>query len=166
MEWLSAGALGDARIAQSAIFFCTTPEGTTHAAYLRMSQLAAAPTSRRAAAPHDHSGFTLVELIVATTVLAVGLLALTGAGAAIVRLERRSYRLARGASAAESRLELLRAEGCSAISGASGAGYLIERWTVMPLSDGIREIVDSVTDAGLPAGAAARMRVYRSAVRC
>ena len=164
MEWLFPGALGDARIAQSAIFLGTMPEATTPAAG-RMSQFIVRSTS--AVSPrHTRGGFTLVELIVATVVLSVGLLALTGAGAAIIRLERRGDHLSRGASAAESRLELLRAEGCSAISGASGAGYLIERWTVTPLSDRIHEIVDSVTDADLPAGAAAHTHVYRSAARC
>jgi prepilin-type N-terminal cleavage/methylation domain-containing protein len=116
--------------------------------------------------PHARAGFTLVEVIVATVVLAVGLLALTGAGAAIVRLERRGDRLAHEAAVAETRLELLRAEGCSAVSGTSDLGHLVERWTVMALSNGVREIVDSITDAGVPAGAAPRTRVYRSASRC
>lgn len=118
------------------------------------------------APPRGRAGFTIVELIVATAVLSVGLLALTGAGAAIVRLESRGARLARGAAAAETRLELLRAEGCSAAAGTDDAGGFIERWVVTPLSDGLLAIADSVTDAALPLGAAHRTRVYRSTARC
>ena len=112
------------------------------------------------------TGFTIVELIIATVVLSVGLLALTGGGIAIVRLENRGYRLSEMAAAGETRLELLRAEHCSATSGSSDGGQLLEHWAVTPISGGAREIVDSVGEAGMASGGAAAERVFRSAARC
>lgn len=119
-----------------------------------------------ASPPHPRAGFTLVELIIATAVLSVGILALAGAAGAIIRLEHRGDRLSHGAGAAETRLELLRARGCSAESGVSVAGGSAERWTVVRLPGGLWEITDSVTAIAPAAGIASRARVYRSAARC
>jgi prepilin-type N-terminal cleavage/methylation domain-containing protein len=112
------------------------------------------------------AGFTLVELIIATAVLSVGLLALTGAGAAIVRLERRGDHLSHIAAAGETRLELLRAQGCAAESGTSEAGPIVEHWTVLPLAGGVHTLVDSVIEGGPASAAVTRPNVYRSAARC
>lgn len=126
----------------------------------------AQPALPRTSCRQHRSGFTLVELIIATVVLSVGLLALTGAGAAIVRLELRGDRLSRVAEAGETRLELLRARGCAAEPGTSHGGQVIEHWTVIPVSGGIHLLEDSVTDAVPASGAANRPSVYRSAARC
>lgn len=118
--------------------------------------------------PHSRSrpGFTLVELIIAITVLAVGLLALTAAGAAIVKLERRGDALSRNADAAETRLEVLRVDACAAASGSSTVGQTSERWTVVSLSAATLQIVDSVSVAGAGGRDSHRAQVYRSAARC
>ncbi|HEY9515847.1 MAG TPA: prepilin-type N-terminal cleavage/methylation domain-containing protein, partial [Gemmatimonadaceae bacterium] len=81
-------------------------------------QTSPAVVSAPSPSSHRLSGFTLVELLIATVVLAVGLLALTSAGAAIVKLESHGQQLSRVAAAGETRLELLRAQRCAATSGA------------------------------------------------
>lgn len=127
-------------------------------------------TSLHASAPHPPSrgippGFTLVELLIATVVLAVGLLALTSAGAAIVRLEWRGQRLARIAALGETRLELLRSERCAAAPGASSSHNVEERWRVTQVAARTLVLVDSI---GRDADGSAAVNVYafRSAVRC
>jgi prepilin-type N-terminal cleavage/methylation domain-containing protein len=96
------------------------------------------PTSRRRRA------FTLVELLIATVVLSVGLLALSSAGVAIVRLESRGRRLSRVAGAAETRLELLRARGCTTGSGVTVSDGLEERWSAVAAPSRTLLITDSV----------------------
>lgn len=125
--------------------------------------LPAGPSSLR-----PQFGFTLVELLIASVVLAVGLLALTSAGAAIVKLERRGQQLSRMAAAGETRLELLRALGCSAAPGIGDAsGQLEERWSVTQTMPRVRALVDSVVSNGESGGTtSSSVYVFRSAVRC
>jgi prepilin-type N-terminal cleavage/methylation domain-containing protein len=110
-------------------------------------------------------GFTLVELLIATVVLAVGLLALTSAGAAIVKLESRGQLFARMAAAGETRLELLRSQRCEATSGASDSGGLAERWSVTQSASRTRVVVDSVAP-DRESASAGNAYVFRSAIRC
>jgi prepilin-type N-terminal cleavage/methylation domain-containing protein len=111
-------------------------------------------------------GFTLVELLIATVVLAVGLLALTSAGAAIVKLESRGQQLSRIAAAGETRLELLRASGCAFTAGQSQSGWLDERWSVSPAFPNAALLVDTVRQGALARDERALVYVFRSAVRC
>ncbi len=99
----------------------------------------ASPPSR-----HLSPGFTLVELLIATVVLAVGLLALTSAGAATVKLEGRGQRLSTIASLGETRLELLRANRCAATSGGASSGGLDERWRLEYGPTRTRLLIDSI----------------------
>lgn len=117
------------------------------------------------AAPVEQRGFTTIELLVAAVVLAVGLVALTGAGAAIVRLESRGERLSRIAGAGETRFELLRSAGCAATAGTGRIAGLEERWGVTRTLSHVAVIVDSASWSA-PEGAAPRVYVFRSAVRC
>jgi prepilin-type N-terminal cleavage/methylation domain-containing protein len=117
------------------------------------------------------AGFTLAEILIASVVLLVGLLALTTAGTAIVRLEHRGRRLGRTAAAAESRFEILRALGCTAPMGAprgasGGADGLEERWSVQPMLSRTLELVDSVTHEVGYGATRERTYLFRSAVRC
>lgn len=111
-------------------------------------------------------GFTIIELLIATVVLAVGLLALTSAGAAIVKLERRGQQLSLVAGMGEARLELLRSQHCAAVSGARDNGNLEERWRVTHGAARTLVLVDTVM-LDTPGGAAPRtVHAFRSAVRC
>lgn len=118
------------------------------------------PPSRR------RPGFTLVELLIATVVLAVGLLALTTAGVAIIRLESRGQQLSAVATAGETRLELLRHRGCAVESGASESDRLEERWRVLQVRPRILLVTDSVFPEVSGGAALPHTYAFRSAVRC
>lgn len=124
-----------------------------------------AGTSGPRTSPKRPRGFTIVELLIATVVLAVGLLALTSAGAAIVKLESRGQRLARIAAAGETRLEQLRAQRCEATSGASDSGGFEERWSATQSASRTRAVVDSIAH-DLESRTSRNAYVFRSAVRC
>jgi prepilin-type N-terminal cleavage/methylation domain-containing protein len=111
-------------------------------------------------------GFTLVELLIATVVLVVGLLALTSAGAAIVRLELRGQRFARVAARGESRLELLRSRRWAAAPGISSSHGIGEWWAVTQIAARTLMLVDSIQHAAEGSAAPADVYVFRSAVRC
>jgi prepilin-type N-terminal cleavage/methylation domain-containing protein len=115
--------------------------------------------------PHPLRGFTLVELLIAIVVLAVGLLALTSAGAATVRLEGRGQQLSRIASLGDTRLELLRTKRCAAVSGGADSARLTERWSVVPGRPGTRVIADSIVQNDGRASAPVSY-TFRSAVGC
>jgi hypothetical protein len=82
-------------------------------------------------------GSSLVEIIVAITVLCVGVLGLVGTGAAVNRLLGEGHWATVAAAEAEARLETLKAAavdsiGCAGLAGGSAAvsGGLTARWGV------------------------------------
>lgn len=169
MEWYQQGALGDARIVQSAIFVCAPRAITLHSTWppmpkpqfaSRTCSLTLRPRSRRRPA------FTLVELLIATVVLSVGLLALSSAGVAIVRLESRGRRLSRVAGAAETRLELLRARGCTAGSGVTVSDGLEERWSAVAAPSKTLLVTDSVLLVRSAGEQTSHSYSFRSAFPC
>ncbi len=89
-------------------------------------------------------GTSLVELIVALTLLGVGALALAGTGALALRLSAEARRQASAARLAHSRIERLRSACAPAAAGAATSPEGIEeRWSVA--ADGpLRVIVDSL----------------------
>jgi type II secretion system protein I len=103
---------------------------------------------------HPSSGFTLVEVLVAVAVLAVGILALTGSSAVINRMIGRGKVETQAAMAAARRMEELRllagstTPRCSASEFASGGpaleGGLLATWTVPP-SGTVRRVRVEVT---------------------
>ncbi|HJQ20478.1 MAG TPA: prepilin-type N-terminal cleavage/methylation domain-containing protein [Gemmatimonadaceae bacterium] len=95
------------------------------------------------------SGVTLVELIVAMTILTVGLLAIVGVSASVARSlgESRSDNLA--AIAAESRFEIVAGTACSTltlgtVSSATNRN-VTERYVVIDDLNNTRMIIDSVS---------------------
>ena len=79
----------------------------------------------------SRTGFTLVECLVAVTLLAVGLLGLAGTSLAVQRLTTSAARRAGAAAMAWARLERLRGTACAArASGASASHGLAESWSV------------------------------------
>jgi prepilin-type N-terminal cleavage/methylation domain-containing protein len=100
------------------------------------------------------SGFTLVEVLIALVVLALGILALTGSSAVINRMIGRGKIETQAAMAAARRTEILRRVAgsttprCSASEFASGGPTLedglLSSWTVPP-SGSLRRVRVSVT---------------------
>jgi prepilin-type N-terminal cleavage/methylation domain-containing protein len=102
----------------------------------------------------SNSGFTLVEVLVAIVVLAVGVVAMAGSTAMVTRMIGRGKVETRVAQAASRRLELLRLAAnsttphCTAGTFANGGPVttngLIESWTV-PAAGKVRSVQVSIT---------------------
>jgi Tfp pilus assembly protein PilV len=92
------------------------------------------------------SAFTLVELLVATLLIDVALLALVASGALVVRQTNESHVRAAAVRAAVDRLETLAARfPCTTAGGqAIGPHAIRESWTVRRIGAAEREIVDTV----------------------
>ncbi|HJU90949.1 MAG TPA: prepilin-type N-terminal cleavage/methylation domain-containing protein [Gemmatimonadaceae bacterium] len=108
-------------------------------------------------------GFTIVEIVVALMVTAVGVLALAGTAAFVERLAGEGAAQTRAANMAQSRFELLRSSGCSpAGTGITSQNGLIETWTAQSVHPRTWLVTDSVTFLT----ARRSTQVYRSLVQC
>jgi hypothetical protein len=94
----------------------------------------------------------LIEILVALTILSVGLLGLAGASVTVTRLLGDGRWSTTTMGSASRRIELLRAAArdsaaCTALSGGSAAlpGGLLERWTISP---GVRSVGVEVIVSG------------------
>lgn len=115
-----------------------------------------------ARSPVARQGFSLVELVVAIVLLAIGLGALAGTGAWIARGSAVSARTERAATIARSRLELLRLTPCTPGSAVIDHGDLIEQWALSVAADRATVAI-SVTPAD---GGRMHHLQYRSAFAC
>lgn len=110
-------------------------------------------------------GFTVVEVLVALLVVAVGLLGVAGATAVALRASNAAIRERAATMRARSRLAMLEAGGCAgASSGERSLGAsLVDRWTVAPAANGTRlvEVSGAWDDAGRR-----RVVLLRSALLC
>lgn len=95
------------------------------AAYLRMAR--------------PHTGFTLVELMVAVVVFEIGLLGLLATTAAVTRMLTRGRRAALAATFAAQRLERLRVTACASQAG----GFEVRPATGAPLDSLTWRFVDA-----------------------
>ena len=115
------------------------------------------PTGRRA-------GFTLVELLVAMMVFAVGMLGLAATAASVTRMMGGARRQTIAATVAQSRLEKIRSSPCaSLLSGTDTVRGVVSKWTITSVSRGMN-VVDTVTFRSSRNGT--RMRVYRTTLPC
>ncbi len=106
------------------------------------------PTSPRR---RPAAGFSLVELLVALSVLTVGLLALAGVTAGVLRASNTAARGARAAELLEARAESLHVVACDSGSGEGEADGLRERWRVG--RDGELLVLADTVRFALPGGA-------------
>ena len=116
--------------------------------------------------PRSQSGISVVEVLVALVLLAVGLLGMAGNGAIAVRAASAAARERRAAQRAADRVTRLRAQGCvAAASGilADSAAALTERWTV-GTTTGTAAPVDVEVRWRAPSGT--RTLVLRSGILC
>lgn len=110
-------------------------------------------------------GFTLIELVLAAFIFAVGALALEATAVASLRRMRRSADLALAAAVARSRLETLASSRCDLLEGGVDTiGPVVSGWAVeqsgSPL---IRVLSQTVT---YRVDGATRLDSYRSFVPC
>jgi Tfp pilus assembly protein PilV len=128
-------------------------------------------STTRAARPTNpgsirRSGVSIVEVLVAIVLLAVGLLGVAGNGAIAVRASAAATRERRALQRAGDRLAALREQGCAAArSGAlTDRGAAIdERWTVGTISGGAA-LVDAEVRWRAPAGE--RVLVLKGGLLC
>src|SRR5262245_46928094 len=94
------------------------------------------------------AGFTLLEVLIALVLIAVGMLALVGSTAVLVRQTAEIRARAAAVRAAVNRLQRLGAVTCApAVGSQTGAYGIHERWTVEVRTEGVRDLSDSVTYA-------------------
>jgi Tfp pilus assembly protein PilV len=96
------------------------------------------------------TGFTIVEVIVALTLLACGALAVVAATATAVRAVDSADRQRTAIAAARGRLETLAASGCSHLTDGTATDSLSgrrESWRVFASRNGVRLVTDSMSYA-------------------
>lgn len=113
----------------------------------------------------SRSGFTLIELVLAAFIFAVGVLALEATAVASLRRMRRSADLALAATVARSRMEKLAASRCDHLKGGVDTiGPVVSSWAVEQSgSPHIRAVSQTVS---YHLDGATRSDSYRSLVPC
>jgi prepilin-type N-terminal cleavage/methylation domain-containing protein len=112
-------------------------------------------TQKAARPPADRGGFTLIEVIIAIVILAVGVMALLGSSAMVTRMIGAGKHSTQAVEVATRRLENLRriaysttppcTDGNFASGTATGTGYT-EAWTVSAdAGNPIRTVADTIT---------------------
>lgn len=112
-------------------------------------------------------GFTIIELVVAIVILAIGVLGLTGTSAVVSRTLGQGTQHAQAASVAQTRFETMRSTRCPVNSGAATGGKFTEKWTRVGTLGGANlrfyEVIDSVSYS---VGGKAKKQAFRSVVQC
>ena len=117
----------------------------------------------RARGTKSRAGFTIVELIVAMMVFAVGVLGLAATAASVTRLMGGARRQTIAANIAQSRLEKLRASPCGTLtSGADTVRGVINKWTVQAVTRGVN-VTDTLFYTSAQGGST---RVYKTTLPC
>lgn len=120
--------------------------------------------AERTAANGTRAGFTLVELLVAMIIFAVGMLGLAATAGSVTRMMGGAKRQTIAAQVAQSRIERLRAAPCTSLtSGSETVRGVTNYWTVAAVSRGVN-VTDSVVFATSRGGT--RTRVYKTTFSC
>jgi Tfp pilus assembly protein PilV len=128
-------------------------------------------TPERGGVMRDQRGFTVVEVLIAVILLEVGVLALVGGSALVLRLLRRGATTTQAAWVALNRLERLEAElaaspSCSAAAGNDSLPRGIgETWSVLPVAEALelRQLSVTVT---YPVAGGSRSATLATRIRC
>ena len=123
--------------------------------------------------PRRRDGFTLIELMVAIIILAIGILGLAGTSAVITRQMGSASRQTVAAAVAQSRVDSLSSIDCAGLAPAGGASSgtstasfegrqrgVTERWRVTDGND-VKILTDSITIIGQR-----RVLVYQAYMPC
>ncbi|HVO35511.1 MAG TPA: type II secretion system protein [Gemmatimonadales bacterium] len=109
-------------------------------------------------------GFTLLELVVAVTMLAVGVLAVAASAVPLGQLVRRGDAQVVSAAVAGAEIEAVRATGCSApASGVASAGHGLRISRTVAGRGALQEMTVVAT---YPWGPGARSDTFRTAFAC
>ena len=107
------------------------------------------PTPRESA--RSPRGFSIVELVVAMMLVAVGLLSLVGANTVLVRRRNEARQRLSAVAAAANRIAQLSSGPCLSTSGTSSTQTgIAEHWSVKARANATRDIVDSVRFGARP----------------
>ncbi|HET9005031.1 MAG TPA: prepilin-type N-terminal cleavage/methylation domain-containing protein [Gemmatimonadaceae bacterium] len=121
-------------------------------------------TRKRRRPTGGRAGFTLVELLVALMVFAVGMLGLAATAGSVTRMMGGAKRQTLAATVAQSRLEKIRSSPCaSLVSGSETVRGITNTWTITAVTRGI-DVRDSVSFPG--SGNTRRWKVYRTSLSC
>ncbi len=112
----------------------------------------------------SRSGFTLVEVIIATMILTVGLLGLASTAGVVTRMIGQGQRYSEVAWMASQRFETLKSQTCASMSsGSVSEGQFSSVWTVTPLGTAANRISVKVTS---PTGVGTRVDTFETSVAC
>ena len=131
----------------------------------RMQRMSARIRTRKTRRPTgSRAGFTLVELLVAMMVFAVGMLGLAATAGSVTRMMGGAKRQTLAATVAQSRLEKIRSSPCaSLVSGSETVRGITNTWTITAVTRGI-DVRDSVS---FPSDRnTRRWKVYRTSLSC
>jgi type IV pilus assembly protein PilV len=109
------------------------------------------------------SGFSIVELLVAVVILAIGVLALAGTSAIVLRQMTGARTQTNASQIASSRIEYMSGMDCAglAASGSSTTPGVTESWTVKAADNGTIQAEVSVTIRGRTSP-----EVFRTVIAC
>ena len=133
---------------------------------LRRRPLRAPASAPLPAVPGARAGMTLIEIVVAVTLLAIGLLAIAGLGITALKTTRGGSQQTVAAAVAQSRFDSLSSLPCRTLAttgttaGTATTRGVVERWRVV---DGfnVKRLTDSLTVPGRT-----NTLVYQSVIPC
>jgi len=86
---------------------------------------------------NDHKGFTIVEVLVAVLVLAVGIIGLTTTAALVTRMIGQGERYSQASTMAAEQFEVFRSRSCASLTaGTATRGGFTLNWTVQDAAGG------------------------------
>ena len=136
-------------------------KGRAHGVRLMSARIRTGKTRRPSG---KRAGFTLVELLVAMMVFAVGMLGLAATAASVTRMMGGARRQTIASTVAQARLEKLRSSPCASLtSGSETVRGITNTWTITAVTRGV-DVRDSVS---FPSSRnTRRWKVYRTTLSC
>ncbi|HSC32079.1 MAG TPA: prepilin-type N-terminal cleavage/methylation domain-containing protein [Gemmatimonadaceae bacterium] len=114
----------------------------------------------------NNRGFTIVEVLVAIVIMAIGVLGLAGTAASVSRLIGGGAQQTIAANVAISRFEQMRSTTCASVtSGTATTRGMTEHWHVKSIAASVDSVTDSVTYTAA-GGRKPSPLVFTSYVKC